>query len=70
MAVFSSMLLQRSFCVLFPNLDMGAILVGLSFRISQFPLMKNLPITSKDLPLDENIKVRLLEYKGNLRRVF
>ncbi|GAA0219008.1 EAL and HDOD domain-containing protein [Marinomonas primoryensis] len=64
MAVSRACFCQSLSAVLFPNLE-GAFLVGLFSYLPSF-FDEELPILLKDLPLDENIKVALLEYKGNL----
>jgi c-di-GMP-related signal transduction protein len=64
MAVSRACFCQNLSAVLFPNLE-GAFLAGLFSYLPSF-FDEELPILLKDLPLDENIKVALLEYKGNL----
>uniref|UniRef100_A6VXF5 Putative signal transduction protein n=1 Tax=Marinomonas sp. (strain MWYL1) TaxID=400668 RepID=A6VXF5_MARMS len=67
--LFSMAVSRACFCqnlsgALLPKLD-GAFLVGLFSYLPSF-FGEELPILLKDLPLDENIKSALLEYKGNL----
>ncbi|MBU2240653.1 MAG: histidine kinase, partial [Gammaproteobacteria bacterium] len=64
MAVSRACFCQNLSTALFPKLD-GAFLVGLFSYLPSF-LDEELPTLLKDLPLDENIKSALLEYKGNL----
>jgi EAL and modified HD-GYP domain-containing signal transduction protein len=64
MAVSRACFCQSLSASLFPKLD-GAFLVGLFSYLPSF-LDEELPTLLKDLPLDENIKAALLEYKGSL----
>lgn len=64
MAVSRAFFCQNIASVLFPKSD-GAFLVGLFSYLPSF-LYEELPTLLKELPLDENIKSALLEYKGNL----
>ncbi|RBP84732.1 HDOD domain-containing protein [Marinomonas rhizomae] len=64
MAVSRACFCQNLSAALFPKLE-GAFLVGLFSYLPSF-LDEDLPSLLKDLPLDENIKTALLEYKGNL----
>ena len=64
MAVSRACFCQSLSATLFPKLE-GAFLVGLFSYLPSF-LDEDLPSLLKDLPLDENIKTALLEYKGNL----
>lgn len=67
MAVSRACFCQGLSAALFPKLD-GAFLVGLFSYLPSF-LDEDLLTLLKDLPLDENIKTALLEYKGNLGSV-
>ncbi|WP_421851994.1 EAL and HDOD domain-containing protein [Marinomonas sp.] len=64
MAVSRACFCQSLSSTLFPKLD-GAFLVGLFSYLPSF-LDDGLATLLKDLPLEENIKSALLEYKGNL----
>ena len=64
MAVSRACFCQSLCAVLFPKLE-GAFLVGLFSYLPSF-FDEELPALLKDLPLDENIKIALLEHKGNL----
>lgn len=64
MAVSRACFCQSLSATLFPKLE-GAFLVGLFSYLPSF-LDEELPTLLKDLPLEENIKAALLEYKGNL----
>lgn len=64
MAVSRACFCQSLSAALFPKLE-GAFLVGLFSYLPSF-LDEEMPSLLKDLPLDENIKTALLEYKGNL----
>ncbi len=68
-SLFSMASSRAFFCqslstALLPRLD-GAFLVGLFSYLPSF-FNEELPILLKELPLDKNIKVALLERKGNL----
>lgn len=70
--IFSMALSRACFChnlsgLLFPKLE-GAFLVGLFSYLPSF-LDEELEVLLKDLPLEENIKIALLESKGNLGSV-
>lgn len=67
--IFSMALSRACFCnnlsaLLFPKLE-GAFLVGLFSYLPSF-LDEELEVLLKDLPLEENIKIALIESKGNL----
>ena len=64
MAVSRACFCQSLSAILFPKLE-GAFLVGLFSYLPSF-FDEELPALLKEFPLDENIKVALLEYKGNL----
>jgi len=64
MAVSRACFCQSLSAALFPKLE-GAFLIGLFSYLPSF-LDEELPVLLKELPLEENIKVALLEYKGNL----